>query len=69
MARKACSECKALREAGPDAMAIKIHELLAILEEEEVLDADHPSFAQISEKIEGARYVSIALTKNGSPIF
>ena len=50
-------------------MAIKIHELLAILEEEEVLDADHPSFAQISEKIEGARYVSIALTKNGSPIF
>jgi len=59
-ARKLCTECKILRDAGPEALALKIHEVLAVLEEEEVLDSDHPAHAQISEKVEGLRIMALA---------
>jgi hypothetical protein len=59
-ARKLCTECKILRDAGPETLALKIHEVLAVLEEEEVFDSDHPAHAQIREKVEGLRIMALA---------
>jgi len=60
IARKLCSECKILRDAGPEALSLKIHEVLGVLEEEEALDSDHPAHAHINEKVEGLRIMALA---------
>ncbi len=60
IARKLCSECKILRDAGPEALSLKIHEVLGVLEEEEALDSDHPAHARINEKVEGLRIMALA---------
>jgi hypothetical protein len=45
---------------GIEALAVRVHELLAILEEEELLDTHHPAHAQIIEKVENLRLMALA---------
>ena len=55
IARKSCAECKALRDLGPEALAIKVHELLALLDDEHTVahiplaNDDLPIFVNFSK--------------------
>ena len=39
---------------------MKVHDLLGILEEEEVLELDHPAYAQIRDRVESLRLMALA---------
>ena len=45
---------------GPEALSLKVHEVLGVFEEVEALDSDHPAYARILEKVEGLRIMAQA---------
>ena len=72
IARKSCAECKALRDLGPEALAIKVHELLALLDDEELLQAENPGQAGHSDNVQRTEVVEslrmLALAHASAPI-
>ena len=72
IARKSCAECKALRDLGPEALAIKAHELLGLLDDEELLQAENPGQAGPSSNVQRMEVMeslrTLALAHASAPI-
>lgn len=70
--RKTCDECRLLREAGPESMALKIHEALSEFEKEGLLpeqllpDGD-PRKQSLSEILKSLRTVALAFVPAPRP--